>query len=286
MNETELRGWIENFVAGNPNATEAHIIRALRKAKGVGKEVPTVDLVREVIYARPFQNDPDRLLEILKEESTRRKKIQKTWTGISLAILSVTMGVPVILWLRGVQFDGSIVACWSSLSGVAAGASGRHKFAARAAAQLRDPRYLGPLLELYDCGDKSLVTVAKEAVLEILRGVDADTAVTLELRQLERLYRQMTTTKSADEAAAIAGALRYIGTASSIAPLENLAASAASIPAPHREKVRNLALMALGDLRIRLAKGVIDERLAATPSYAAMSEIVAESTPEASGVQA
>jgi hypothetical protein len=78
------------------------------------------------------------------------------------------------------------------------------------------------------------------------------------------LAKALLTTQDADFAIAALSGLRSIGMATELTVMDQAAKQQlVNLPKPHRERVGQLALTASADLRLRLAKSLVDSRVGA-----------------------
>lgn len=213
--------------------------------------------------------EPDAVLAILKEESARYRINNLAFRVFCILIL---------LFMVGATFASYVE--WSSLltmvglGGATLAATGRHKMAATVAAELRDPRYLGYLIEFLKSEDKNMRTVAEAAVRDILGRIDQPGFGALDAPQRDQLARLLMKTKDLDLAATILGAAKRVGGPEWIRPLEQYAAEPSPMRKSDRDRAISLAKMALADIRMRAAKQRIDAETATKPLGEYASEVL------------
>lgn len=201
----------------------------------------------------------DGVLEILREESIRRRagtRKLRVGAGVLIAIALLSAGVN---FATGHSFDVLTLLPIFVLgtSGLAMGASGRHKLSVKNAALLGDLRAIGGIIEALDCGDPEVVQLAESALVDLLPLVKAEDGVMIDDHQRHVLTAALGTTSNREFFATGVGALRHIGDARSLQALD---AWIAVPPARLQEAdiARNLAQMASADLRLRLARTQIE----------------------------
>jgi hypothetical protein len=139
------------------------------------------------------------------------------------------------------------------IGGISAGFSPQAKNALIAALPESDPRLIGFLCEALASGDADLVALARERLETLFPLPNLESAV-LTAHQQSALTASMVTAPESFQLAALSGLAR-VGNKEAILTLEQYAA--------HKSpKVAEQALKLVPDLRMRLARGIIQGELA------------------------
>lgn len=198
------------------------------------------------------------LLVILKAETERRRVATKHLRLACLGAALFLLLVEVVLSIRRGRFETFPVGLFFLAATLVAGASGKLKLATKQAAQLSDKRMTGPLIEVLDCGDKEVVTLARECLIELLPRIDEQDSDLLDSTQRAKLAQLAKTDADPELAARAIGALRYVGRGADLLALDSIAQGTTKVPKAKREHVAELARMASVDLRIRLSRSLIE----------------------------
>ncbi|MCC7435419.1 MAG: hypothetical protein IT363_12100 [Methanoregulaceae archaeon] len=207
----------------------------------------------------------DDVLEILQAEGQLRRKRTRVLHWILAALVGVQAAIFGYMVATGKDSLSNLVVSFAPmlcLLGLAAGMTPRAKSALLAASTERDPRLVGHLVEALTSGDPEVVKAAKDCLIEILPTL-RDDAEPLDQVQHAALVHGLAT---ADErfASAVVRSLRVLGRSESIAVLEAIAHGKSTfVSRASTERLPALALESLGDLRMRLARDVIQRRIAA-----------------------
>jgi hypothetical protein len=141
------------------------------------------------------------------------------------------------------------------------GVTEKHKAAAIEAAQIKDKRALGYLIEVLDSDDKELVPLARSTALELLADVRPEDAELFDKGHRDSMLWAVNFSKDLEIVTAVLAALRIVGGPECLAMLEHIANEAPMAgDKEHKHKVQELSRLALTDIRLRLARGVIDEK--------------------------
>jgi hypothetical protein len=211
--------------------------------------------------------DYESVLTVLKDESEIRRRQTRVIRGFVLGLIVLQFFVIVGLLIRG-RFEftdlTSIVMPLILIGGISAGFSPRAKNALIAALPESDPRLNGYLCEALGSGDADLVALARER-LETLFVMPHLEYEGLTTDQQAALTTNMVTEPESFQLAALAGLAR-VGNKEAILTLEQYAT--------HKSpRVAAQALRLVPDLRMRVARGIIQTELA-------RSQPRPESTPE------
>lgn len=216
----------------------------------------------EGILADPIM---DEVLETLKKESALREKRRKWKLGIfSLFVVGLVLAQA---WLF--QATGQFGVCDSLLIAAAAwilsqGVSASMRLAAAAAARMKDKRALPLLLRVLDSGDKELLAVTREAILDILDNLESRDTPLFTERAFEQLHNWLLDTRSDSEATRILEALRKVGGPESMTALQLAGEGRLAVKGDKKDAVASLAKMVSADIRLRLSKEIIDKELEKT----------------------
>jgi len=196
------------------------------------------------------------VLAVLKDESEKRQRQTRKIRQFILGLIVLQALVIIGLLIRG-RFEftdlTSIVMPLILIGGISAGFSPRAKNALIAALPESDPRMIGFLCEALGSGDADLVALARER-LEPLLLESQPSSATLTPDQQSALATSLITASENFQLAALTGLAR-IGNKEAILTLEQYAANKSP-------KVAALAQRLLPDLRMRLARGIIDAEIA------------------------
>jgi len=200
--------------------------------------------------------DYESVLTVLKDESEKRRRQTRMIRRFVLGLIVLQFLVIVGLLIRG-RFEftdlTSIVMPLILIGGISAGFSPRAKNALIAALPESDPRLIGYLCEALGSGDADLVALARER-LETLFVMPHLEYEGLTTDQQAALTTNMVTAPESFQLAALAGLAR-VGNKEAILTLEQYAT--------HKSpRVAAQALRLVPDLRMRVARGIIQTELA------------------------
>jgi hypothetical protein len=202
--------------------------------------------------------DYESVLAVLKDESEKRRRQTRMIRGFVLGVIVLQFLVIVGLLIRG-RFEftdlANILLPLILIGGISAGFSPRAKNALIAALPESDPRLIGYLCEALGSGDADLVALARER-LETLFVMPHLEYEGLTSDQQAALTTSMVTAPESFQLAALAGLAR-VGNKEAILTLEQYAT--------HKSpRVADQALRLVPDLRMRVARGIIQTELART----------------------
>jgi hypothetical protein len=156
------------------------------------------------------------------------------------------------------------------LIGVAAGFTPRAQSALLAASEYGDPRVLGHLIEAMSLGDIQTQAISKSLAIQLLSKV-SESSIPLDPVQHSCLVQHLTIQDEAFRIALIS-ALPYIGRPETISILESLARGESLGSAKATPRIQANALRVLPELRMRLAKEVIKQKIAEVDAYRKFSD--------------
>jgi hypothetical protein len=199
---------------------------------------------------------PEAIKALLLKESEKRRKATFWLRTFVASMILLLVGFEIYRWAQGKKPDfAPIIPIAILLGGVAVGASPILKHTAKSAAALRDPNVLGTLLELVDSGDQELKNFLDEVIADAAQLVQEGKDIPLTDRQRKCLFRCLDHSNRPETLRAGLVILSAHGIHRDIAGLEALATSGGpALPSNQREPIKTQAKMALGDLRLRLAK--------------------------------
>jgi hypothetical protein len=154
--------------------------------------------------------------------------------------------------------------------GVAAGFTPRAQSALLAASEYGDPRVLGHLIEAMSLGDIQTQAISKSLAIQLLSKV-SESSIPLDPVQHSCLVQHLTIQDEAFRIALIS-ALPYIGRPETISILESLARGESLGSAKATPRIQANALRVLPELRMRLAKEVIKQKIAEVDAYRKFSD--------------
>lgn len=212
-------------------------------------------------------------LQILEEEKLTRAKANRTILFIiaaMIAIVSANLAYAIVSKnvdaLTYIPFVGAGV----TLLGMAAGFTPRAQSALLAASESGDPRVLGHLIEAMSLGDIQTQAISKSLAIQLLTKV-SESSIPLDPVQHSCLVQHLTIQDEAFRIALIS-ALPYIGRPDTISILESLARGESIGPAKTTSRIQANALRVLPELRMRLAKEVIKQKIAEVDAYRKLSD--------------
>jgi hypothetical protein len=211
---------------------------------------------------QPFDNLHS-VLEALREESEAqcvRKKRLCRWV-VLLALISLL--VFVVIWLTWgsasspLPTQAAFLAVVAAVTGLVAC---RQKTAIRRAIALHDVAVVPFLFEALLMGDKLIALEARNALVGLLPHVQPEHASLFSRHQRQAMHSAMSSAPWRDPQFALlmVRCVRRIGLMDSLNPLETLERSARSLAEPDWVKVADCALEALADVRMRVAKSLIE----------------------------
>ena len=213
-------------------------------------------------------------LQILEEEKLTRAKANRTILFITVAVIAIASAMlgyaigsnKVDTLTDYLPFLGASV----TLIGVAAGFTPRAQSALLAASEYGDPRVLGHLIEAMSLGDIQTQAISKSLAIQLLSKV-SESSIPLDPVQHSCLVQHLTIQDEAFRIALIS-ALPYIGRPDTISILESLARGESLGSAKATPRIQANALRVLPELRMRLAKEVIKQKIAEVDAYRKFSD--------------
>ncbi len=213
-------------------------------------------------------------LQILEEEKLTRAKANRTILFITVAVIAIASAMlgyaigsnKVDTLTDYLPFLGASV----TLFGMAAGFTPRAQSALLAASESGDPRVLGHLIEAMSLGDIQTQAISKSLAIQLLSKV-SESSIPLDPVQHSCLVLHLTIQDEAFRIALIS-ALPYIGRPDTISILESLARGESIGPAKTTSRIQANALRVLPELRMRLAKEVIKQKIAEVDAYRKFSD--------------
>jgi hypothetical protein len=213
-------------------------------------------------------------LQILEEEKLTRAKANRTILFITVAVIAIASAMlgyaigsnKVDTLTDYLPFLGASV----TFIGVAAGFTPRAQSALLAASEYGDPRVLGHLIEAMSLGDIQTQAISKSLAIQLLSKV-SESSIPLDPVQHSCLVQHLTIQDEAFRIALIS-ALPYIGRPETIPILESLAKGESLGSAKATPRIQANALRILPELRMRLAKEVIKQKIAEVDAYRKFSD--------------
>lgn len=208
--------------------------------------------------------DVEQLIAILREENARMKRTQRIlrW-AIGIVFVLVCTGAASQMFgsaagmLAGagfIAFDLFLMML-AAIVTVAVSITQRHRWAVSVAAHFSDARTFGYLLEAAVQGSE-IGPVAREALLPLLNQLTPETWHSLSVAQQSALFKILDRENDGGLVRSAIGALKRVGGRESVLALEALADDSPS----HRQKTAQYARIALVDIRMRLAKEIIETK--------------------------
>ena len=200
--------------------------------------------------------DFESVLAVLRTESDKRRRQTRIIRGIVAGLFVLQIVLSIVLAIRGKFEVTDILTILSPLlliGGISAGFSPKAKAALVEALPAQDPRIVGFLCEALASGDSDLVALARER-LETLFSLPEMDCEGLTGEQQAALTTSMLTAPESFQLAALTGLAR-VGNKEAILTLEQYST--------HKSpKVAAQALKLVPDLRMRLARDIIQTELA------------------------
>lgn len=189
----------------------------------------------------------DAILADLRASTERRRRETARLRIFFGTMIVVLFALKVSAFFRKGVFEFWDVIPFVAILGSSVGAGKLHRGLAKEAAALKEPEALALILELHDCGDAEMSRLVKDVAREGLPEVTEGDAAVLApaLPALHALARD----KEKGLARIAVEALGRVGDAASVPILENLVS---------RKELEANAHAALGDLRLRLARRIIE----------------------------
>jgi hypothetical protein len=200
-------------------------------------------------------------LEFLKKEEITRRKRSRVFIWVAIVLLAIqsgTLGYGIATKQSNLMDTVIYMAPLLCFFGFAAGMTPQAKNALDSLLETNDPALIGHLFEATAFyGEGTIPARIRQCLLTVLPKAD-ETSLTLDEVQHSAMIAAVANIQLAKDDEFLVGivrALPYIGRKETVPTLERLAAEGAKVsPA-----VRNAAIAALPELRIRIAKGIIDK---------------------------
>lgn len=198
----------------------------------------------------------EEVFTILRVESEARQKQTRNLQIFfgAMVILSIVLTLVAVLRHKGDMSDFMYLGGLIPLIGISAGMTPKNKDAVLEATAMGDPEVTKYLIDSLDSGDTTLIKLVKPALAQMLPKLPEAILSSLEPRHI-LLLRQSLTNQDVILAPSAAKALAALGDRDSIAVMETLRDSEST-----KKPLRDAVTHSLPDLRIKLAKTVIDQR--------------------------
>lgn len=194
-------------------------------------------------------------LEILRTEAEARRRKNRKLTAVIIGLIGLqAAGLGYMIGSGSETLTGAIVSLAPAITliGAAFGFSPREKSALLQAAESGDPRLIGHLFEATAAGDQALTQQAMHTLTLLLPKVGEGSG-TLDHVQHNAMLQTLPL-GTEPYRLAVARALPFIGRPESIAVLERMTAEKKG-----SGQLQATAHQALGDLRLRIAKGIVEK---------------------------
>lgn len=204
------------------------------------------------------------LLATLQKEAEQRRKKAQSVQQVIAGLAGGYVVVALILFIIKREIELSSILSFASLFGcLAAGVSmsSHHRQALSQAAQWQDPRVIPHLIEALDADQQEVKDEAKAVLKSLLpRSAEAvEKGVVLSLKQ-RQLLTDLCRDKDEELALRAVRSLALLGDESSLKTLDDLGRASREQSKLAKTKISALALEAAGDLRLRLARQMVELR--------------------------
>jgi len=209
-------------------------------------------------------DDLTSLLVLLQKEATLRRKnalfLQQLIAGLTGGYVVVAL---ILLIIKRELEVSSILTFTSLFICLAAGVSmsSQHRQALSQAAQWQDPRVIPHLIEALDADQEEIKLEAKAALRNLLPKLAeaGENEITLTHKQ-RQLLAGLCRDKDDDLAGKAVRSLGLLGDEASLKTLDELGQTSQEKAGPQRERLTALALESAGNLRLRLAREIVEKR--------------------------
>lgn len=201
------------------------------------------------------------IIDILAKETARHRQTKKVTQGIMLGCMGAIAFLYLLLWIvKKSAPDFTTFAGLTGLIGSGAALSGTHKAALKEAAKLGSRQAAGPLVEAYvESQERSVIEVCREALPQALAAVEsAEDFDPYQRGQLSKLLNVRY------PIAVVSAAVECMGRVSGkevIPTLERFQAEAVKDKRPDWQRLGQRALQILPDVRMRVAREIIDRKM-------------------------
>jgi len=205
----------------------------------------------------------DELIEILRKESRLLEVRRKASRWVLAALVAIFAFVLLVTWKIQGHLDSNTLTTVSTMfSGLTAvAASATHRKALKRAMKESDPRFTGYLLEATQFNDASMPKLAREWLKGQLPLIQSPDELSPEHREL--LYKSLFGRADRTYMVAALEAIRRIGDAKAMPYLDAFATQKWSLCGlATRKSLNTLAKTVAGDVRMRVAKTIIDAKTA------------------------
>ena len=201
------------------------------------------------------------VLSVLADENKKRRQSRNAlnWCiGVGFGILALAQ---IVLWIKGRgMLDFQSLSSIFVVFGAGAAFTGMHRAALQRTEELATPESAGFLIEAYATSEeKDVKEVCERALIKALPLVES--ADTFDDYQRGLLYKTLRRTKNLELAEAIIDVARRIGGREAIPYLEDFRTSAEKRKGAGWERISLKALSSLPDLRVRVARAIIEQRV-------------------------
>lgn len=208
------------------------------------------------------QQELDNLLADLKKHGECRRRSIRAMVGLMGGIGAAWVVLLVLMYLKSGEVDLTtilsqfgLIGCFTSAWGLTQG----HQAALKEAEKWQDPALVPHLLEVMDSDSADIKAGAKTGLTHLLPKLQPEHAAAFKPHQI-KLLTKLAKDKDAGMAEKAVAALGAVGDKHTLADLDAIAESYSTASKEELKKRSTLALQASGNLRIRLAKQVIDAK--------------------------
>lgn len=202
------------------------------------------------------------LLEKLRTEGETRRRSIRTMVVLMGSIAAAWLVLLLLAFIKTGEIDLTnllsqlgLIGCFTSAWGL----TQSHQNALKEAEKWKDPRLVPHLLEVMDSDSSDVRLAVRSGLSHLLHKLEPKHAENFTPHQI-KLIEKLARGKNAPLAEKAVKALAVVGNKGSLIELDSIASAGAEAKKDELKKRSTLALQAAGDLRIKLAKKVIDAK--------------------------
>lgn len=205
-----------------------------------------------------LQEDETVLAMLEQECEARRKATRKVNIGLWIVWSLLAAGEFWHFFRTGKLDAGFVVPMMLLIGGISIGASKSLAAAVGRAAPLRHPRSLGPMLDVLDSGNDSVRTLACDCIEDVLPRIERSDWNQLSDSRRNALSKLLQGTDRPSLAIALGDALASHGGKSAVPTLEAFCGGGTALRGSAKDKATGTVRMRLADLRMQVARELIE----------------------------